>query len=38
MRALLHKDIFCPARLPVASLKELQSALKAGIHPRAVPD
>ncbi len=38
MREVLHKDIFCPARLPVDSLQELRSALKAGIHPRAVRD
>ncbi|MCA3152868.1 MAG: hypothetical protein ING77_16995 [Rhodocyclaceae bacterium] len=38
MREVLHRDIFCPARLPVASLQELRSALKAGIHPRAVRD
>ncbi len=38
MREVLYKDIFCPARLPVASLQELRSALKAGIHPRAVRD
>ena len=38
MREVLHKDIFCPARVAAASLAELRSALKAGIHPRAVLD
>ena len=38
MREVLHKDIFCPARVAAASVAELRSALKAGIHPRAVLD
>ena len=38
MRAVLHKDIFCPGRVAASSLNELRSALKAGLHPRAVLD
>jgi hypothetical protein len=37
-RAALHKDIFCPARVPVADAREAVAALKAGMHPRAVPE
>jgi hypothetical protein len=38
MRTILHQDIFCPGRVAAASLNELRSALKAGLHPRAVLD
>lgn len=38
MRAVLHKDIFCPGRVAAASIQELRTALKTGLHPRAVLD
>lgn len=38
MRALLHKDIFCPGRQAVTDMRELQAALKSGLHPRAALD
>ncbi len=38
MRALLHRDIFCPGGVAPADLRELQAALRSGLHPRAVLD
>lgn len=35
-RAVLHKDIFCPSRVAVGDVREAVSALRAGLHPRAI--
>lgn len=36
-RSALHTYVFCPARFPVADAKEAVAALRAGMHPRAIP-
>ncbi|MBC7781402.1 MAG: hypothetical protein H7125_15005 [Proteobacteria bacterium] len=36
-RAVLHRDILCPARLPIRNVQEGVAALRSGIHPLVEP-